>query len=225
VQPRCPAKSPIREDRITASELWAWAHDVLKPAAVATRRPDAPCKSGDWCGFCNAQAICPALRKTAFAAAELVFKDDLPAPTDKIVLPAPATMTPAQIGKVLEAAQTIADWAEAVYAYGLAEVEAGRMAVPGWKVVKGDARRAWKDEAEALAKLEKLLGAEGAKTQPEPKLLSPAQAEKAVKAAGLAPAIELKGLIVKPEGASKLVHEDDPRPSVDVKSLAEEVFK
>lgn len=48
----------------------------LREAAVATERADAPLAAGDWCQFCPAAPVCPALREQAFVQAGVDFDDD-----------------------------------------------------------------------------------------------------------------------------------------------------
>jgi hypothetical protein len=89
-------------------------------------------------------------------------------------------------------------------AHGL--IEEGK-AVPGWKLVNKRATRQWIDEDKAVA----FLSGVGVEAWGEPKPLSPAQAEKALKKAK----IELPDdLVVAVSTGSTLAPENDPRPAV-----------
>ena len=79
--------------------------------------------------------------------------------------------------------------------------------VPGWKLVNKRATRQWTNEHMAVA----FLSGAGVDAWAEPKPLSPAQAEKALKKAN----IELPAdLIVAVSSGSTLAPESDPRPEV-----------
>jgi hypothetical protein len=89
-------------------------------------------------------------------------------------------------------------------AHGL--LEEGRK-VPGWKLVNKRATRQWTNEDKAVA----FMTQAGIEAWGEPKPLSPAQAEKALKKAK----IELPAdLVAAVSTGSTLAPENDPRPAV-----------
>jgi hypothetical protein len=121
VQPRAPHPAgPIRRETVSAFELVEWSADLLQ-AAERTLAPDAPLQPGDWCRFCPAAGICPALRERALATAQIEFGDTpLPSPPDPTSLPA------AQVGRLLAASDLVELWIRALRAHAHAELEAGR---------------------------------------------------------------------------------------------------
>jgi hypothetical protein len=89
-------------------------------------------------------------------------------------------------------------------AHGLIEEGAS---VPGWKLVNKRATRQWTDEDKASDFLE----ANGVYPLQEPKVISPAVAEKALKKAKIALPDDL---VVAVSTGSTLAPESDPRPAV-----------
>lgn len=174
VQPRAiHADGPVRRHRLSVSDLMRWGRDVLLPGAKATEPEDAPLSAGKHCRFCPALAVCPEQRKKAVVVAASVFAEK-PKP-----LPTPSAMSNADIKSVLDNAEGVEAWFEAVRAYARHGLETGRVAAAdiGHKLVAGRATRKWADEVKAEKWLSGILG-DGAYAPK--KILSPAQAEKAL---------------------------------------------
>lgn len=172
VQPRAiHPDGPVRRQLISIDELDAWAKNVLLPGAIAATQSDAPLATGEHCRFCPALAICPQQRQLAHVTAASVFAKVEPKP--------PQAMTPQEIGQILDVAPKIEAWLGAIRDYAKNLLESGKISSSqlGYKMIQGRASRAWKDEAEAKAWLESIIGQEAYIT----KLVSPAQAEKALK--------------------------------------------
>ncbi len=70
VQPRVPwhPDGVIRSWDTTAGELRKWAYDELLPAMQAAERKDGGFQLGDWCRFCPAKLLCPAMREAVDTA-------------------------------------------------------------------------------------------------------------------------------------------------------------
>ena len=201
VQPRAAhADGIIRSDEIGFKELVLFKQSLFA-AAVRTQDPDAPLVTGDHCRFCPALAVCPAQKAKAVEIAQSEF-DVLPIDGP----PLPAQLTPEQLGKVLEVAPMIEDWIKAVRNHVSGIIDSGAQ-VEGWKLVPKRANRKWADEEYATGYLEEALGGD-AYTQ---KLISPAQAEKALKKIGS----KLDdSLVVKESSGTNLVPDTDPRPAL-----------
>jgi hypothetical protein len=148
--------------------LWTWETDeafieafVDQAAAAMERavRPDAPCKTGDWCRWCAAKPICPAYGELA---SEALSKP-------------PKSMTAVELGHWLSVAEQLKSWIDDLYTLAQGEMETGA-AVPGYKLVQKRASRSWINEAEVA----KILRRRKIKIDEIYKrtLLSPAQAEK-----------------------------------------------
>lgn len=171
-------------DRVKAFE------DQLVAAVKVALKPDAPLASGDHCKWCAAKPVCPVMT----GAVDRALKEQLDAlPLDQIghymnQLP--------QIEAFLKDLQQLAHWL----------IEEGKT-IPGWKLVNKRATRQWVDEDKAVA----FLSSAGVEAWADPKPISPAVAEKALKKAK----IELPDdLVVAVSSGSTLAPESDPRPAV-----------
>ena len=149
----------IRRSMIDIRRLHDFSAD-LKRAVKLAQEPDAPLVEGDHCRFCPAKAICP-LKTGAAERAVLVAIDKI---------------GPEQIGHWMDVAQNLEDWASDVRKLTQKALEAGVL-VKGWKLVNKRAQRSWVDEKAAQAALAAL-----APDVSFTELVSPAQAEKALKA-------------------------------------------
>jgi hypothetical protein len=120
VQPRAPhPKGPVRSWETDPLALME-AEDEIAVAAKATDDPNAPLNAGEWCRFCPAAPICPALRQRSLMAAMAEFS-----------------------------LEVIGNWLRAVQEFAHAEAVDGRIP-PGFKLVAKRATRRWRDENEML---------------------------------------------------------------------------
>jgi hypothetical protein len=211
VQPRIQNPAGIiRSEEFHAADLLDWAGDLLNAIAQAemarlarfkATKPidawsDAYLRSGDHCTFCPAMATCPAIHKKALADAQAWFSND-----GTVKVPdTPSDLDTARLVQILDAADTIQNWLNAVraYAHQLAE---GGTEVPGYILVAKRATRAWADEAAAEKAVVSKLGDKAYSR----KLLTPAQAEKAIGKGGkeiVAP------LVTKESSGTNLVRAD-----------------
>lgn len=199
VQPRARHKDgPVRRWTLTVQELQKWVNDVLAPAVEATKDPEAPLSAGEWCKFCPALPICPAIREHAIATAQADFQT--------VELPPPERLQKSDLIRVLQSAELLRKWLNSVEAFVQDRLEKGEN-YPGFKLVRKRANRRWKEGA-----------AEALQGQPvfETVLLSPAKAEK-VK--GLT--IDLAPLIERTEGELTIAPESDRREAVVINSAAD----
>ena len=171
-------------DRVDAFEK------ELAAAVKIAARPDAPLASGDHCKWCAAKPVCPVMT----GAVDRALKVKLEAlPVD-------------QIAHYLEQAPLIEAFIKDLQQLAHGLLEEGQK-VPGWKLVNKRATRQWTNEDKAVA----FLTGVGVEAWGDPKPLSPAQAEKALKKAK----IELPAdLVVAVSTGSTLAPENDPRPAV-----------
>jgi hypothetical protein len=198
IQPRHHAGDPVRSAEYTWAEIVEFKRDLFA-AAEDTAKPGAPLVVGDWCRFCPALPQCPAQADHATQLAQAEF-DELDADTAPTLLADPKLMTPDQLGAVLDGAKFVEDWIKAVRAHVSSLIDRGEE-VPGWKLVEGRANRRWSDEERAERYMaRKGLGVDERFTR---KLVSPAQAEKALKAAGHKPSY-IQRFIEQPKGSPKL---------------------
>lgn len=202
IQPRAPhADGPVRKHRISALELMDWTSE-LEEAVGRALSPNADLKAGEWCKFCPAAGICPALRNASVEAAQSEFAvvEDL---------------SPEQVGEILEKADMIEDWVRSVRAHAFAMLENG-FEVPGYKLVAKRPQRKWHDE-EAAARHMIGVGFEQDEIY-KLKLKTPAQLEK------LLPKDrrdELEAFYAKESSGNTLARNTDKREAVNVDRGAE----
>lgn len=208
VQPRAACEA-VRKHSMSAADLVDWKDKVLLPGIAATKKADAPLCVGDHCGFCPAISTCPEQRKEALALARAEFSD---IEDGTLTFPEPDTLNMEQLVAVAGAAERFQKWANACKALLQQKAEMGTT-IPGMKLVQKRAVRQWIDEEMTLMELELSLG----EAAYEKKLLSPAKAEKALKAAGYDKdgiASTIDHLVVTPDTGVNLVPESDRRRAV-----------
>lgn len=198
VQPRAHHKlGPIRAWSTGIVDLAEWV-GVLRAAAQATKDPNAPLKPGDWCTFCRAKGLCPALRQAAIDAAQIEFTT------------IPEELTPQQISEILAKADLIEDFIAGVREYARRQAEAG-VGIPGWKLVQKRAIRKWAGDDAYIADRLKVAFSLDEDRLYTRKLASPAQVEKMLpkkmKEA-------LADFTVKESSGVTLARETDPREAV-----------
>lgn len=207
VQPRAHhPDGPVRSWTFDWDTLAAYKKELFA-AAERTLEPNAPLVTGDHCKFCKAQAVCPAQKALAEDAAQTEFAVIQAEPA---ALPAPEALTVEQIVKALDVADTIEDWFRAIRAHVQYLIETGEE-VPGWKLVEKRAYRKWNDEAAAAAWLEDQIGEDAYE---EPKLRSPAQAEKRLKKESKEAAKAMEQFVTKKSSGVTLAPATDNRPAV-----------
>lgn len=205
VQPRAAHKDgPIRTEVISVVDLLDWT-GALKAAAVRTEDPNAPVKAGDWCLFCRAAGVCPALRDKALEAAMADFA------TASITVPAdPGVLSTEQVARLLDSADLIDTWLAAVRAHALHQAERG-IPIPGYKLVPKRATRKWRDNAQFAA-------LSGYDIYLPPKMMSPAQVEKMLPK-DKRPALD--ALVEKVSSGTNLVPDSDVRKEKPASALAD----
>ena len=184
VQPPYVKRWVTTLDRVDAFEK------ELAAAVKIAARPDAPLASGDHCKWCAAKPVCPVMTGAVDRALK-VKVDALPMD---------------QIAHYLEQAPLVEAFIKDLQQLAHGLLESGAK-VPGWKLVNKRATRQWTNEDKAEAWME----ARGIYPLQEPKLKSPAQAEKDMK--------KMKeklpdDLVVAVSSGSTLAPESDSRPEV-----------
>ena len=223
VQPNCWGKDPVDVWEAPTEELYTWGYDVLRPAAIRTKEPDAPCVTGDWCAFCEAAGICPARKQAALAL--------LDAPVGKeaiATLPNLEKMTPAEIGRASAffTSDAFTSWVKALAATELSLLQRG-IDVPGRKLVETTTKgnRRWADEAATIAALKEIAGDEIFNSS----LKSPAQMERLLTSLKVSKAEReniIAPLVTRDEAPKTIVvSESDERESLsDRRKKAIELF-
>jgi hypothetical protein len=186
---------------LTLDELLRWGEWISERAKVCLEDDAERIPGEKQCVFCKAKATCPALMRHSEAVLMADFDAFEPVNIDAI--------SDAKLATVLENKKLIAGWLDAVEQLAVTRIAAGD-GFPGYKLVAGRSIRQWSSATAAETKLAELLDDKA--YQPR-KVISPAQAEKAL---GKKRANEIGGLIVKPEGKPTLAPESDKRPPVQI---------
>jgi len=184
VQPRYPGEDHVRRAVYTRKQLLKFEKDLDK-AVMTVHSGSKELKSGSWCKFCPAMAICDAKTTEVFS---VIPKG----PT----LPEAAALTVDQIVKVLSLSEVIADWAASVHAHAESLAKAG-VTIPGYKLVQKKGNRRWIDEIAVETAFETMYGEEIY----EKKLKSPSKLEKVVGKD------EIKDYVEIPDNGTQLVPE------------------
>lgn len=219
VQPRCPHPAgPVRSWTVDAVDLLDFAADLVA-AAKRTEDPDAPLVPGDWCKFCKAAAVCPALRNKVNESAMADFSE-----AGELTVADPATYDAATLARTLREVDLIEDWCKSVRNFAHHEAEAGRT-VPGFKLVATRALRKWKNEDDALIDLRLNHDMQDEHIYTEPKMHSPAQIEAQLKKhyglKGKKATEAIADLVEKVSSGTVLAPLDDPREPVKPEAEAE----
>lgn len=206
----------------TVEKLEKARERFLAQAALARELYDDPskvdpakhlCANEHWCRFCRAKAVCPAFTAAAQRAVQIAFEEadgkaELPAELKAIPVPS----NPEGLAKAFDYLPLVRMWADAVDAEIMRRMAAGE-AIPGLKLVEGRAGiRKWRDTVEAELVLCRALTKGGAY---EKKPLSPAKAEKAMKAGKIGPKYwkRLQYLMERADPKPVVAYEKDPRPT------------
>lgn len=210
VQPR--ASHPdgiIRDWEFEWADLVAFKNELMV-AAYATQEENAPLKTGSWCRFCPARAVCPAQEELAVAVAQQEFGAMVPATEEQPgSLPAPYTLTEDELLEILDKSDYVIEWLREVQRYADNLLETGTP-LPGWKLVAKRANRKWNDEEEVIAFLRGVDGVEEEDYLPR-KLLSPNQTELLLRRVGA----ELPEHFTNREVSGyNRVREEDPRRAI-----------
>jgi hypothetical protein len=161
----------------------------LALAVHTALRPDAALAVGDHCRWCAAKPICPQMTGAVDRALQKSIKE----------------LDATQLGVMLQRADILEGWISDLRALALQVLESGNP-VPGFKLVQKRGTRKWVDEKAAEIALVG-LGIDPLVTE----LVSPAQAEKKLKAAKK---VLPEGLTVMASSGTTLAPESDSRPAV-----------
>ena len=180
----------IKRWTTTRARIEQFERDLVK-AVTAAGLADAPMKNGDHCRWCNAKPVCPIM--TGAVDRAVAIKMDA-IDVDKI-------------GAYLHNADLLEAWIKDLRSLAEEMMKKGKP-VKGWKMVPKRATRSWVKEEDAKAALLKHLKESEVI---ETKLVSPAAAEKLLKAQKL----KLPdGLTVAISSGNTIAPESDPRPAV-----------
>jgi len=181
----------VRRWVTTVGRIKQFEHELVSAVKTALR-DDAPLAQGDHCRWCAAKPICPQMT----GAVDRALKQQL------------INLDVDMLGRYLHNADLLEEWIKDLRALAFGMLEKG-VNVPGVKIVQKQARRKWADESKAKQALLDMGLKESVVV--ETSIMSPAQAEKALKKRFS----ELPEDLIKSESSgTTLAPEDDPRPAV-----------
>ncbi len=220
IQPRARHEDgPIREWVVEANYVREWGEKELGPAADRARQPGAVLHAGDHCRWCDAAGLCPELGRFATDEARIDFSDTTY--VDQQTKETPVVVQ-ADLEKAMTALPVVENWCRAVSVAAQRWLEAGHV-LEGFKLVLGKSNRRWKDEKKTIRAL-KALKVLPKDYMTEPKLISPAQAEKLKQVDKKTVAL----LAEKPDGKVTIAPDSDPRreiaPPAETDFLVEDDF-
>ena len=138
-----PRLNSITVDTITVEELTEWAEKVVKPTAAKAFKGKGDYTPGEHCRFCPHAGRCRTLTKTC---TEYVETHGM-----RAGVPVLAAW---EVAEVLAMEPLVSLWLKRVKDQALTTMLDGGE-IPGYKVVAGRGSRAWADELEVAAELEK----------------------------------------------------------------------
>lgn len=164
VQPRVHSGDQVSFWDVPEGYLETFTRELTRHIAM-TKEKEALLLAGTHCRWCDAKAVCPALRKDLGTAM-------MPVAGSQVIFPDAKSLTLENIVKVLDYKERIEKWLDAVCAHAF-EIALSGGDVPGYTLAPKRANRVWKDEKEVLQKFAD-LGDSILKV----KVVSPAQLEK-----------------------------------------------
>lgn len=198
-----PRLSSISTWTITATELYQWAEDVLKPKAELAAKGEGEFVSGSWCRFCMARNTCRARAESFLELARMEFQP-------------PALLSDEEVAEVMEKADELSKWASDVMAYAQAEAIENGKHWDGYKLVEGRSVRKFSDEA----KVEAAAKEAGYTDIYNKSLITLTAFEKLMGKKTFADV--LGQYVTKPAGKLTLVPVSDKRPEVSVNTVNDE---
>lgn len=198
IQPRAGG---VKRRRVTQEELWNLREELLAAAKLA-ELDTPPAEAGPHCRFCPAASQCPDLKKYGLELAQMEFGET--------TARKPHKMNNADLASVLNRANTIEAWIKAVREEGLTRLR-NQQKIPGWTLAPTRPVRKWTDEK----LVEKRLADLGMTSIYVQQLVSPAQAEKALKQLEWDFEAQVGDLVEKVSSGERLVHDGETPDAED----------
>lgn len=197
VQPRAGG---VKRRKVTLQELLELRGELLRAATLA-ELDNPPAEAGLHCKFCPAAGQCAELKTYSLELAKLEFSETAIEP-EKISGP--------QLAKILDRANVLEAWIRAVREEATRRIQQGR-SLPGWKLAPSRPIRKWRDEK----LVEKRLADLGMTSIYVQSLVSPAQAEKALKRLDWDFEAQMGDLVEKVSSGVRLIHEGEASSAED----------
>ena len=183
--------------------------------------PGENLNDGDWCKFCKGAGICPKKGEKARTALALIDGTQLQEKikADKKGEGNDLTIPVLDLSDALKLANQLEPWIKDVRSFAFSQLEAGAD-VPEWKLVQKRATRKWVDPDATAEYLKRKLTA---KVAMKIEVISPAQAEKAAKKAGVV--LRMKDRTVSESSGTTIAPASDKREAVPTQKAISEALK
>lgn len=188
----------------TKTDLLKWGEEVLKPAAILADKGEGLFRSGPWCKFCKARAICKERSKVAFDILNQEFRN-------------PNLLNDKEIEEVLLKADEITSYLNDIKDYAVAKALDGKKWL-NFKLVEGRSIRKFMDEGSVINILK-----ENNINPYDTKLRSITDIEKELGKAKFKTLLEQ--YVNKPEGKPTLVLRSDKRKELSLVNTDFNEFK
>jgi hypothetical protein len=185
--------------------LLSWAEGYVRPRALMAANGEGEYRSGEWCRFCKANAVC-----RARSDRNLALEEFHAAP--------PALLAPTELGAILTRATDLQAWLSDVEEYVLSALLNGEE-IPGWKAVEGRAVRVWTDQDAAFKAAMEAGTPEEMLYERKPVTLAALE-----KIMGKKNFQVLTPYVHTPPGKPTLAREDDKKPAITNRPTAEQDF-
>ena len=205
VQPRIKREPDTWE--LPATDLLAWAEEIVKPMAAMAAKGEGEYAEGEWCRFCAIRGSC-----RARAAGNLALEDF----GEKL----PPELTNEEVSRALALGARLQSWLSDLIEYALNTCLSGGE-IPGFKAVEGRSVRAWTDQDDAFNAARSAGVPEEMLYERKPVTL--AALEKIMGKKAFAEA--LSDYVTTPPGRPTLARADDRRKAITNRPTAEEDFK
>lgn len=213
-----PRLNNISVWEVPVHKLYRWANTELKPLAALAFEGKGDYVAGKHCQFCRAKINCRANAQLQLSIAADDFKDVEDVQLDT---PEPATISDDALVRILDMAESVTSWINAVKEYALSQALSGKK-WPGLKLVSGRSVRKVTDK-EAVAKLLIKEGFDRTKLYKPQELYGITELEKLAGKKFVDD--KLSPYIAKAPGAPTLAPLDDKRAEYSLNGSAAEDFK
>lgn len=177
---------------------------------------DGILRTGSWCRWCEAAAICPAKEAEVIEAVGVQFEGVHM--IDATGLDEPSNMDPERLARVLKGINVLNAWASQIQEFVEAHMLAGTMEIPGWKVVDKIGRAKWVANDQDVAAYASVMFSVDLDDILPRRLVTISDAEKTLKRAGASREeiddFKLKYTIKESSGLT-IAPIGDRRPAVD----------
>lgn len=197
VQPRAGG---VKRRKVTLTELYDLRAELLFAAALSTE-PQPLAEAGAHCKFCLAAPDCADLRKYSLELAQIEFGDEPVQPT---------SMDNQALSQTLDRATVLENWIKSVRHEAMERLRS-QQKIPGWCIAPSRPVRRWTDEKLAAQRLADL----GLKSIYVETLVSPAQAEKAVKSLEWDFETQIGDLVEKKSSGERLMRDAETPDASD----------